>query len=182
MTWLGQKPDPEPAAAIPPATAAGPQIASHSGPGERAATAQTPTVASIGRSLHVKGELRGNEDLTIEGQVEGTIALTGYSVTIGETGQVAAQIRAKSVLVGGRVQGDIDADQRVEVSATGNLVGDIRAPRVVLADGSRFKGSIDMDAGARAQARVTEPASSKAMASPASSHEHASSHASTTKS
>lgn len=104
-----------------------------------------PTIASIGKSLHVKGELSGNEDLAIEGKVEGKIALNGYNVTIGETGKAAAEIHAKSVVVGGLVNGSITADERVEVAATGSMVGDICAPRVVLMDGSRFKGSIDMD-------------------------------------
>jgi cytoskeletal protein CcmA (bactofilin family) len=102
-------------------------------------------MASIGKSVHVKGELSGREDLAIEGKVEGTIALNGYNVTIGQTGRVAAEIQAKSVLVGGHVNGNISADDRVEVAATGSMVGCVRAPRVVLVDGARFKGSIDMD-------------------------------------
>ena len=101
--------------------------------------------ASIGKSVHVKGELSGSEDLAIEGKVEGKIMLNGFNVTIGESGNVAAEIVAKSVIVSGIVKGDITSDARVEVGATGTMVGDIYAPRVVLMDGSRFKGSIDMD-------------------------------------
>ena len=123
---------------------------------------QMPTIASIGKSLHVRGELSGNEDLAIEGKVEGKIALNGYNVTIGETGKAAAEIHAKSVVVGGLVNGSINADERVEVASTGSMVGDIRAPRVVLVDGSRFKGSIDMDAKSEPGTVGAAPTSKKA--------------------
>ena len=103
------------------------------------------TVANIGKSIHIKGELSGNEDLTIEGKVEGKITLNGCSVTIGQSGLVMAEIHAKSVVVCGQVRGDITADESVEVAATGTVLGNVRAPRVVLADGAKFKGSIDMD-------------------------------------
>jgi cytoskeletal protein CcmA (bactofilin family) len=106
---------------------------------------EVPKVASIGKSLHVKGELSGNEDLAIEGKVDGTIALRGHHLTIGQTGRVTAGIQAKAVVVGGQVNGNVSANDKVEVAATGTLVGDIRAPRVVLVDGARFKGRIDMD-------------------------------------
>lgn len=107
--------------------------------------------ASIGKSVHVKGELSGSEDLAIEGKVEGKITLNGCNVTIGESGKVAAEIIAKNVLIGGMVTGDVTSDEKVELAATGTMVGDIRAPRVVLVDGSRFKGSIDMDSRAAAK-------------------------------
>lgn len=125
-------------------------------------------VASIGKSLHVKGELSGNEDLVIEGTVEGKITLTGFSVTIGQTGRVAAEIHAKSVVVGGQVKGNINADERVEVSATGAMVGDVRSPRVVLADGAKFKGSVDMDPKPGSATSVAVPAVSRATSTPSS--------------
>jgi cytoskeletal protein CcmA (bactofilin family) len=123
-------------------------------------------VASIGKSLHVKGEVRGNEDLAIEGKVEGTIDLNGHHVTIAQTGKVSAEIRAKSVVVGGLVEGDILAAEKVEVGATGTMVGDIRAPRVVLLDGSRFKGSIDMDARSAPRPALVAPTASSPTANP----------------
>ena len=143
---------------------------------------EMPNVASIGKSLHVKGELSGNEDLAIEGKVEGKITLNGYRVTIGESGRAAAEIHAKSVVVGGVVKGDINAAERVEILATGTMLGDIRAPRVVLVDGSRFKGSIDMDAESRTRTVAAEPVASKAKSNASTAHEHASAYASTTKS
>jgi cytoskeletal protein CcmA (bactofilin family) len=139
-------------------------------------------VASIGKSLHVKGELSGNEDLVIEGTVEGKITLNGHSVTIGQTGRVAAEIQAKSVVVGGQVKGNISADERVEVSATGTMAGDVRAPRVVLVDGARFKGSIDMDAKSAPGTSVAVPAPSRATGNPSIFPDETPAYASATKS
>jgi cytoskeletal protein CcmA (bactofilin family) len=113
------------------------------------------TVANIGKSLHIKGELSGSEDLTIDGKVEGKITLNGQHVTIGPNGHVTAEIHAKSVIVGGQMKGNVIADDRVEIAATGSMLGDVRAPRVVLVDGARFKGSIDMDGKTGATTQTT---------------------------
>ena len=156
MTWLGQKPEPEPTRPTQPAIAVAPQVAPQPTPVARPEKMETRTVASIGKSLHVKGEVRGSEDLAIEGKVEGKIALNGYHVTIGQTGKVAAEIQAKSVVVGGLVEGDIHAAERVEVAATGTLMGNIHAPRVVLLDGCKFKGSIDMDSKSASRPAVAD--------------------------
>lgn len=119
-------------------------------------------IVNIGQSIHIKGELTGNEDLTIEGKVEGKIFLKDHNLTIGANGKITAEIQAKTVMVVGEVVGNITADDKVEVAATGSMRGDIVAPRVVLADGAKFKGSIDMDrkpAGASAAAKpAMEPA------------------------
>lgn len=124
------------------------------------------SVANIGKSVLVKGELSGSEDLTIDGKVDGKIVLTGHSVTIGQSGQVSAQIQAKAVTVSGELKGKIIADDRVEIAATGTMLGEVMAPRVVLADGAKFKGSIDMDAkaGAAAQPAAAKPAGTPAPA------------------
>ena len=102
-------------------------------------------VVNIGQSIHIKGELTGNEDLTIEGKVEGKIFLKDHNLTIGANGKVTAEVQAKTVMVVGEVIGNIVADDKVEVAASGTMRGDISAPRVVLADGAKFKGTIDMD-------------------------------------
>jgi cytoskeletal protein CcmA (bactofilin family) len=102
-------------------------------------------LVNIGQSIQIKGELSGNEDLTIEGKVDGKIGLKDHNLTIGANGKITAEIQAKTVMVIGEVVGNITADDKVEVAATGSMKGDIVAPRVVLADGARFKGSIDMD-------------------------------------
>ncbi len=100
----------------------------------------------IGRSMHIEGELTGNEDLIIDGTVEGKILVTGHQITLGENGHVKADIEdASTVIVQGRLVGNVSADHRIEIGSTGSILGDIRAPRVVLADGARFKGSIDME-------------------------------------
>ena len=182
MTWLGQKPETEPTRTIPLSTDVSPQVAPNPIPVERGQKMETPKVASIGKSLHVKGELSGNEDLAIEGKVEGKIALNGYNVTIGQTGRVAAEIHAKSVIVGGLVQGNIVAGDKVEVAATGTMMGDIRAPRVVLMDGSRFKGSIDMDAKSAPGASAAAPATSRATGDSSTARDETPAYASATKS
>jgi cytoskeletal protein CcmA (bactofilin family) len=102
-------------------------------------------LVNIGKSIQIKGELTGNEDLTIEGRVDGKIYLRDHNLTVGANGHITAEIHAKSVIVVGDVVGNITADDRVEVASTGSMQGDICAPRVVLADGARFKGSIDME-------------------------------------
>lgn len=100
---------------------------------------------NIGQSIFINGELTGNEDLTIDGRVEGSISLKDHHLTIGKNGRIEAAIEAKSVKVDGQVNGNVRADERVEVSPSGSLTGDIVAPRIVIADGARFKGSVDMD-------------------------------------
>jgi cytoskeletal protein CcmA (bactofilin family) len=102
-------------------------------------------IVNIGQSIHIKGELTGNEDLTIEGKVEGKVFLKDHNLTIGANGKITAEIQAKTVMIVGEVAGNITADDKVEVAATGTVRGDILAPRVVLADGAKFKGAIDMD-------------------------------------
>ncbi|ANM28971.1 hypothetical protein ABI59_04200 [Acidobacteria bacterium Mor1] len=102
-------------------------------------------LVNIGKSIQIKGELTGNEDLTIEGRVDGKIMLKDHHLTIGANGHITAEIHAKSVSIVGQVVGNVTADDRIEIAATGSMEGDIKAPRVVLADGARFKGAVDMD-------------------------------------
>lgn len=99
---------------------------------------------NIGKSVVIKGELSGSEDLTIEGQVEGKIELRDNVLTIGENGRIKAQVAAKTVVVQGHVTGDITASERVDIRDNGSVDGDLVAPRVAIADGAHFRGSIDM--------------------------------------
>jgi cytoskeletal protein CcmA (bactofilin family) len=99
----------------------------------------------IGESIFIKGELTGNEDLTIEGRVEGKIELKDHHLTIGGPGKVNAEILAKSVTITGEVVGNVRADERIEISNHGRLKGNIASPRITIADGAHFKGSVDMD-------------------------------------
>ena len=105
---------------------------------------RSTTPATIGQSVQIDGELTGQEDLIIDGKIEGKITLHGHHLTIGPNGRINAEVHAKSVQVNGEVSGNIHADDKVEISPSGSVSGDITAPRVALADGSSFKGSIDM--------------------------------------
>lgn len=101
-------------------------------------------MAQIGKSLKVRGEISGNEDLTIDGEVEGTIELKDNSLTIGPNGKVHANVTARSITVLGRLEGNVKAGERVEISKTGSLEGDLVTPRIVIEDGAVFRGSIDI--------------------------------------
>jgi cytoskeletal protein CcmA (bactofilin family) len=100
--------------------------------------------ASIGKSIVINGELSGSEDLTIEGRVDGKIELRNHVLTIGSNGRITAQVAAKSIVVLGHVKGNLSATEKVDIRETGSVEGDIVAPRVAIADGSHFRGSIDM--------------------------------------
>ena len=101
-------------------------------------------MVNIGKSVIIKGELSGSEDLTIEGQVEGKIELKQNVLTIGPNGKIKAQILAKAVVVQGEVTGNISATERVDIRDAGSVDGDLSAPRVAIADGAHLRGSIDM--------------------------------------
>ncbi len=103
------------------------------------------TIVNIGQSVQIKGELTGNEDLTIEGMVDGKIILNDHNLTIGANGRITAELHAKTVVIVGQVMGNITADDKIDIAATGSVQGDLRAPRVAIEDGARFKGSIDME-------------------------------------
>jgi len=101
-------------------------------------------LASIGKSIVINGELSGSEDLTVEGQVEGKIELRDHVLTVGSNGRIKAQVSAKAIVVFGQVTGNLSATEKVDIKENGSVDGDIVAPRVAIADGSHFRGSIDM--------------------------------------
>ncbi len=103
--------------------------------------------AVIGPRIKINGDVSGEENLVIEGQVEGSVNLKQYRVDVGPSGTVKANISAKIVKVDGTVQGDIEATEMATISRSGNVRGNIKAPRMTLEDGAKFKGSIDMDPG-----------------------------------
>jgi cytoskeletal protein CcmA (bactofilin family) len=115
-------------------------------------------VVNIGKSVVIKGELNGSEDLTIEGQVDGKIELREHVLTIGANGKIKAQVFAKSIIVLGEVVGNITASEKVDIKDGGSVDGDITAPKVAIAEGAHFRGSIDMQRGARPTARPAEAA------------------------
>jgi cytoskeletal protein CcmA (bactofilin family) len=126
-------------------------------------------IVNIGKSVVIKGELNGSEDLTIEGHVEGTIQLREHVLTIGPNGKINAQIFAKSVIVLGEVQGNITASDKVDIRDNGSVEGDLIAPRIAIAEGAHFKGSVDMQRKAnvsQAQARPAVPVQAAAPMQP----------------
>jgi cytoskeletal protein CcmA (bactofilin family) len=101
-------------------------------------------VVNIGKSVVIKGELNGSEDLTIEGHVEGKIELKDHVLTIGPNGKIKAQVFAKAVIVLGEVNGNVTASEKVDIRDGGSVDGDIISPRVAIAEGAHFRGSVDM--------------------------------------
>ncbi len=101
-------------------------------------------VANIGKSISIKGDLTGNEDMVIEGKVEGKVDLPNNQLTVGANGTVRAEISAKAVVVVGRVAGNVQGSERVEIQGTGVVEGDVSAPRLVVAEGAVLNGAIKM--------------------------------------
>ena len=99
---------------------------------------------NIGKSIVIKGEVSGDEDLTIEGRVEGRIHLRDHVLTVGPSAHVEAHVLAKSIIVVGHVTGDLTAYEKVDIRESGQVEGDVIAPRVAIADGANFRGTIDM--------------------------------------
>ena len=108
------------------------------------------SMGNIGKSVIIKGELSGSEDLTIEGQVEGKIELNNNVLTIGTNAKIKAQVFAKVVVVLGEVTGNINASEKVDIRDNGSVDGDITSPKVAIAEGAHFRGAIDMNRGGAA--------------------------------
>jgi cytoskeletal protein CcmA (bactofilin family) len=117
-------------------------------------------MVNIGKSVIIKGELSGSEDLTIEGHVEGRIDLKDNVLTIGPNGKIKAEVFAKSVVVLGEVTGNVTASEKVDIRDNGSVDGDIASPRVAIAEGAHFRGAVDMQrAGQKAQQQQQKPVS-----------------------
>lgn len=108
------------------------------------ATADRAT-ARLGSSLHVKGEITGNEDLVIDGSVEGLVQLDERKLTVGATAKVTADVIAREVVVYGSVKGNLRAKDRIEIKKDGSVNGDLTTARIMIEDGAYFKGSIEID-------------------------------------
>jgi cytoskeletal protein CcmA (bactofilin family) len=136
-------------------------------------------VAHIGKSVVVKGELSGSEDLYLDGEVEGSIELREQSLTVGPNGRVRANIHARELIVHGKVDGNVIATDRVELKKSAVLTGDIATQRIVIEDGAYFKGGIDIKKNDAAKPAVTVPSfaasSSSGAASASASYSSASS-------
>jgi len=148
---------PQPAATVP----AGGGV-----PRQEASQNMEKDIVNIGKSVVIKGELQGSEDLTIEGHVEGTIQLREHVLTIGPNGRIKAQVFAKSVVVLGEVTGNVTATDKVDIRDAGSVDGDIVAPRVAIAEGAHFRGSVDMQRKSGPQAAPKPVAVAPAPAAP----------------
>jgi cytoskeletal protein CcmA (bactofilin family) len=134
---------------------------------------QTRVAATIGPSIAIKGDVTGEEDLIVEGRIEGKILLKANSVTIGRNGRVKANVYANSIMVEGEVEGDLIGKDEVVIRQSGKVKGNVAAPRVVLDSGARFQGSIDMEqqsqprpAEAKPQEKAPEKPAAPAPAAP----------------
>ena len=114
-------------------------------------------LVNIGKSVVIKGELSGSEDLTIEGHVEGKIELKDNVLTIGPNGRIKAAVFAKAVIVLGEVNGNIAASEKVDIRDGGSVDGDIVSPKVAIAEGAHFRGSVDMQKKSGAPVQPGQP-------------------------
>lgn len=130
------------------------------------ATSRSNEMAVIGSSIHINGDLRGDEDLRIEGNVTGTVELKNSVLTIGKEGKVTAGVYAKSIAVDGETKGDLYATERVSIHVNARVQGNIIAPRVSIEEGAHFKGSIEMDPAAveKALGKTTASITDKSVA------------------
>lgn len=140
------KPDPAPSQSVQESFAS-----THNAP------ANSGRAAVIGPGIHINGEITGDENLIIEGKVDGKIRLGANQVEIGQSGRVNADITAKVIKIAGEVRGDLNGTEKVVISRSGNVHGNIVAPRMTLEEGAIFKGSIDMDPGEPVKPVLAQP-------------------------
>lgn len=144
--WKKKEPElpPDPVPVQPTATP-DPQVS-------RPVPSRRPDRAVIGPSIRIRGEIFGEEDLLVQGQIEGKLVVKNQGITVGKSGKVKADIHARSIRVEGLVRGDLFGEKEVIIEASGDVEGNLVSPSVRLENGSRFKGSIDME-----QARQPAP-------------------------
>jgi cytoskeletal protein CcmA (bactofilin family) len=127
------------------------------------ATSTSGGTARLGASLHIKGEISGNEDLQIDGSVEGLVQLDDRKLTVGASARVTADLVAREVVVYGNVKGNLRARDRIEIKKDGSVVGDLTTARIMIEDGAYFKGSIEIDkAGEAGESDLEKPAYTRA--------------------
>jgi len=164
--------DPKPAPPVAPPT---PYVTA---PPPNPPAVSTRERAVLGSSLSLKGEISGAEDLLVQGRIEGRIELADHAVTIGSSGKITADVFAKAIVVEGEVRGNLFATEQILIRKAGNVHGNLTAPRVVLEDGCRFKGSVEMESPAGRKQQVplpraepeARPAPPAALAAPAPAH------------
>ncbi len=124
--------------------------------------------AALGKNVTVKGQIFAREDLTIDGEVEGTVECHEHRLTIGPNARVQAGLKAREIIIQGSIQGNVDATDKIDIKKEAKLVGDIKTSRIVIEDGAYFKGSIDISkAAARPVVQAAASASTPAAPAPA---------------
>src|SRR5579872_2078830 len=124
--------------------------------------------AALGKSVIVKGQIFSREDLTIDGEVEGTVELQEHRLTVGPNGKVIASIKAREVVVLGTIHGNVETTDKIDIRKDAKLLGDIRTARIVIEDGAYFKGNIDIIRAEAPRAAAPQPKPPAAAASPSS--------------
>lgn len=114
--------------------------------------------ATIGSTIHIKGDVSGDENLTIDGTVEGTVTVKQHSIQVGKNGRLLADVRAKVIRVEGHVDGNLHAEEQVVIRASGVVRGNVVAPRLTMEDGCSFKGSVDMEGRGERKPAAEKPA------------------------
>jgi cytoskeletal protein CcmA (bactofilin family) len=144
----------QPAQPAPQPAAAAPSIPAPHKETPKASDPYRADVGHIGKSVQIRGELTGSEDLYLDGSIEGTVDLRDHSLIIGPNGKIKAAITARDLVVHGRVEGNVTATGRVELRKSCTLIGDVSTQRIVIEDGAFFKGAIDIkEKDARVEAR-----------------------------
>jgi len=129
----------------------------------------TPTsggFANIGKTVVIKGEISGNEDMYVDGQIDGTVQLLGNSLTIGPNGRIHASVAAKNVTVGGSLEGDIKATERTEMRKSAVVNGDVQTRRIAIEEGAFFKGKLEILTDGKSPAASGAGASAAAVSGP----------------
>jgi cytoskeletal protein CcmA (bactofilin family) len=124
--------------------------------------------AVIGKSVMIKGQIFSREDLTIDGEIDGSVELHEHRLTVGPNGKLQAGVKAREVVVLGTIHGNVEASDKIDIRKDAKLVGDIKTARIVIEDGAYFKGSIDIARPEAARPAAAAPAQSKAQASSSS--------------
>lgn len=125
--------------------------------------------AALGKNVTIKGQIFAREDLTLDGEMEGTIECHEHRLTIGPNARVQASLKAREIIIQGSIQGNVEASDKIDIRREAKLVGDIKTSRIVIEDGAYFKGSIDISKAAPPPKVVPPPQSQPVIVPPAPS-------------
>ena len=126
-----------------------------------------PGSAALGKNVTVKGQIYAREDLTIDGEVEGTVECHEHRLTIGPNARVQAGLKAREIVIHGSIQGNVEAADKIDIKREAKLVGDIKTSRIVIEDGAYFKGSIDISKAAASAPKANTSAAAASVSQPA---------------